>query len=538
MAAETASKFNPNVKLVPHFANIMDTTQFPLKWFQSFDIVYNALDNRDARTYVNKMCLTANVPLIETGTSGFRGQTQAIVGGLTECFECNPKPTPKSFAVCTIRSTPSQPIHCIVWAKSYLFSQLFDGEQEEAVPDAQEANENAEELQKLQKEANELREIRESISSPKFAEKFFAKCFSYDIERLASIDTMWMTRTKPVPLNFQDLMKEATKDGDLKSLAASALKKDQAIWTIPETFAVLIDSTERLQARYNPDAPISFDKDDEDTLDFVAAASILRSQIFSIELKSKFEIKQMAGNIIPAIATTNAIIAGLCVLQSFKVLKALKDDKLKDAIQDLPTVFLSREPTHLISIMRAPAPYPDCVACSVTRVVLEVDPSVTTVRHLVNDLIQENWAYSDEFSLFTSGLIYDLDFDDNLDRTLLDLGLHSESFVTVMDESDEPRANIELYIQAPSEPQAEKDIPAVLASVPKPDFKVKCVAPDQENSDGNDSDLEAVEENVEMTPGTKRKAESLNGVSTKKAKIDDTIEIVDLEGDDEVIEID
>lgn len=38
----------------------------------------------------------------------------------TECFDCVPKPTPKSFPVCTIRSTPSQPIHCIVWAKSYL----------------------------------------------------------------------------------------------------------------------------------------------------------------------------------------------------------------------------------------------------------------------------------------------------------------------------------------------------------------------------------------------------------------------------------
>ena len=30
-------------------------------------------------------------------------------------------PVPKTFAVCTIRSTPSTAHHCIAWAKSYLF---------------------------------------------------------------------------------------------------------------------------------------------------------------------------------------------------------------------------------------------------------------------------------------------------------------------------------------------------------------------------------------------------------------------------------
>lgn len=66
---------------------------------------------------------------------------------------------------------------------------------------------------------------------------------------------------------------------------------------------------------------ITFDKDDDDTLDFVTAGANLRSIVFGIETRSRFDIKQMAGNIIPAIATTNAIVAGLCVLQSYKVLR-------------------------------------------------------------------------------------------------------------------------------------------------------------------------------------------------------------------------
>lgn len=90
---------------------------------------------------------------------------------------------------------------------------------------------------------------------------------------------------------------------------------------------------------------LMFDKDDVDTLDFVTATSNLRASIFGIEAKSKFDTKrtctpssafilaaftdscyrsllfvEMAGNIIPAIATANAMTAGLCVLQAFKVL--------------------------------------------------------------------------------------------------------------------------------------------------------------------------------------------------------------------------
>lgn len=37
---------------------------------------------------------------------------------------------------------------------------------------------------------------------------------------------------------------------------------------------------------------ITFDKDDEDTLDFVAAGANLRSRVFNIEEKSKFDIKR------------------------------------------------------------------------------------------------------------------------------------------------------------------------------------------------------------------------------------------------------
>ena len=49
----------------------------------------------------------------------------------------------------------------------------------------------------------------------------------------------------------------------------------------------------QLQANGDGAPPIlTFDKDDDDTLDFVAASANLRSFIFGIELRSKFDIKR------------------------------------------------------------------------------------------------------------------------------------------------------------------------------------------------------------------------------------------------------
>lgn len=77
VAKEVAQKFQPSAKLEAYHANIKDS-RFNVDWFATFDVVFNALDNLDARRHVNRMCLAADVPLIESGTTGFNGQVQVI----------------------------------------------------------------------------------------------------------------------------------------------------------------------------------------------------------------------------------------------------------------------------------------------------------------------------------------------------------------------------------------------------------------------------------------------------------------------------
>ncbi|KAL9627920.1 MAG: hypothetical protein Q9204_006239 [Flavoplaca sp. TL-2023a] len=458
VAKESAAKFNPHIKLEAHHANIKDP-QFNIDWFASFELVFNALDNIDARRHVNKMCLAANVPLIESGTTGFNGQVQVIIKGKSECYDCNTKETPKTFPVCTIRSTPSQPIHCIVWAKSYLFTEIF-GTSEDEVPafDHTEDSENAAEIENLRKEAHALKEIRQSMGSDDFPRKIFEKVFTDDINRLRSMEDMWKTRQKPTALDFETVSKSSASGGEVGDSVGS---RDQDIWNLAENFTVFCDSLRRLSRRLQQAQEgetdgtshvLSFDKDDEDTLDFVASSANMRSIIFGIQSRSKFDIKQMAGNIIPAIATTNAMTASLCVLQAFKVMRG--------DFNKARMVFLERSGARVVNSESLRPPNPDCPVCGVMSSRLVVDPSRATLNDLVQDILKSDLGYGDEFSINNEvGTLFDPDLEDNLPKRFSELGVGPDSFLTIIDDDEEnPRVNLSLSISEKSLPEDSKPV--------------------------------------------------------------------------------
>ena len=47
---------------------------YGVKFFEQFDIVFMALDNAEAREYVNKLCMQVDLLLLEAGTMGHKGQ--------------------------------------------------------------------------------------------------------------------------------------------------------------------------------------------------------------------------------------------------------------------------------------------------------------------------------------------------------------------------------------------------------------------------------------------------------------------------------
>ena len=104
---------NPHCKIVHHCDNVMKP-EFGVPFVSKFDVVMNALDNLGARRHMNRLCLAAGKPLIESGTAGYLGQVSVHLPHKTECFECTEKPTPKTYPICTLASTPNKPIHLVV----------------------------------------------------------------------------------------------------------------------------------------------------------------------------------------------------------------------------------------------------------------------------------------------------------------------------------------------------------------------------------------------------------------------------------------
>ncbi|XP_023295658.2 SUMO-activating enzyme subunit 2 [Lucilia cuprina] len=414
VARESALQFNPDVKIKAYHDSIM-ATDYGVNFFKKFDVVLNALDNRAARNHVNRMCLNAEVPLIESGTAGYNGQVELIKKGLTQCYECTPKAAQKSFPGCTIRNTPSEPIHCIVWAK-HLFNQLFgetvddedispdvadpeaqaeSGEEKTAADDnaaagdsaggdmeMKSADENKEST--VPKDGNVVRvNTRQWAKESNYdAETLFNKFFYDDIKYLLSMSNLWKSRKPPTPIKWESvLLKKGESEDD------AYMRQYHKTWSLAECAGVFADCLKKLKAnleKIEEGDSLVWDKDDQPAMDFVAACANIRGYIFEIARKSRFEIKSMAGNIIPAIATTNAITAGVVVLQTFKV--------LQNELDKCKSVYMRLRPNPrqqlLVPEKFLTAPNPNCYVCAAEPAIhLRVDTKRMHIKEFRDEVL-------------------------------------------------------------------------------------------------------------------------------------------------------
>ena len=134
MAASAAvRRMNPDVKVTPYETRVGAETEnvFDDNFWESLSGVCNALDNIQARLYVDQRCVYFKKSLLESGTLGTKGNTQVIVPRLTESYGSSRDPPEKSIPICTLKNFPYQIEHTLQWARDY-----FEGEFNKAAEEA------------------------------------------------------------------------------------------------------------------------------------------------------------------------------------------------------------------------------------------------------------------------------------------------------------------------------------------------------------------------------------------------------------------
>ncbi|XP_043592936.1 SUMO-activating enzyme subunit 2 [Bombus pyrosoma] len=552
VARETALTFNPDAKIV-HYHDSITSSDYGVSFFKKFTLVMNALDNRAARNHVNRMCLAADVPLIESGTAGYEGQVELIKKGMSQCYECTPKAAQKTFPGCTIRNTPSEPIHCIVWAK-HLFNQLFGEEDpdQDVSPDtadpeaADSAGEGA-----LNSESNEKGNV-DRISTKVWAqscnydsEKLFTKLFHDDIKYLLSMDNLWKKRRPPTPLSWKELPDGVP--GCSKEVNEPGLK-DQQRWSISKCGAVFAESVKNLSSNLknlqekSPNNHLVWDKDDQSSMDFVAACANIRAYIFGIPQKTRFDIKSMAGNIIPAIATTNAIVAGLVVLHAFRI--------LENNLKACKSVYLRSKMNHrnqlLVPEKNVNPPNPKCYVCAPTpQAILAIDTSKTTIRELDEVVLKNrlNMIAPDVIIDGTGTVVISSEegeTEDNNNKFLEELGIKDGTILKIDDFQQNYSLTVTIVYR--ERPSLKGDSPDFVILAKEQDLKPKedndLVKPSTSNGQVETSDdnvMLVTTEAVSSDMAKKRKTTTPEeNVSSKKRKL----EINDVDDDISIIESD
>jgi ubiquitin-activating enzyme E1 len=114
-----------NCNVEAHTSRVGDEEDGPFDddfWSTGCDVVLNALDNVEARLFVDSQCVSNGRGLIDAGTLGPKGNVQVVVPHLSESYGSSSDPPEPDIPVCTLKNFPYDISHTIQWARD-----LFDG---------------------------------------------------------------------------------------------------------------------------------------------------------------------------------------------------------------------------------------------------------------------------------------------------------------------------------------------------------------------------------------------------------------------------
>eukprot|EP01125_Pyxidicula_operculata_P014311 TRINITY_DN4764_c0_g1_i1.p1 TRINITY_DN4764_c0_g1~~TRINITY_DN4764_c0_g1_i1.p1 ORF type:complete len:1018 (-),score=238.72 TRINITY_DN4764_c0_g1_i1:12-3065(-) len=251
-AATAVKIMNPSLNIDSKTDKVCKESEniFTDEFFSNQTIVVNALDNVEARLYVDSRCVDNSVPLMESGTMGTKGHVQNIIPHKTANYSMTIDPPEGGFPFCTLKSFPSKVVHTIQWARDK-FQTNFT------------------------LKPRETTQFMQDSSGEGYWDRFRAKQPSkQDVKRAIRMLTF-------NPSSFDDCLHQAKKDfltyfrNAIKQLLfvypPDYVKDNQPFWAPPRKLPTAIE----------------FDSSKKDHLDFVFHTAALYAQVFNIQITTK-----------------------------------------------------------------------------------------------------------------------------------------------------------------------------------------------------------------------------------------------------------
>ena len=295
-SAAAVIQMNPELKghIFAKNEKVCEQTEFLFNdnFFRKLNIVTNALDNVNARKYVDLRCTNNRICLLDSGTLGTKGHVQVIIPLKTENYSSQNDPDNSNDEIpqCTLKMFPEEAIHCLEWAREQLgknFSQ-FPKDFNRIIDNIKMNNFNKEEYKAMKTCLKWVKKLPQNFNDCiKLAKEKYYKVYISNIKRLLNI----------YPVDKKD------KDGNL-------------FWSLPK----------------RPPKVIDFNIKNSLCRDFISAYSCLLANMFNINISYKNPRDENSKNEIINLANSIKVEEK----ESFKNMKIEeeKDDKNKQENQN------------------------------------------------------------------------------------------------------------------------------------------------------------------------------------------------------------